>query len=139
MVMGIGVLHLGQGFMDFPGGPPGLPGGLAPALPGGPPDTRGGYTIEVNQCDWRHRARKATWLYIVGVPQDQLPTMPPPREPTHVIAPAKTQAARAAARGRHIPKSQRHITPPLFAAWLVAVARQAGGQKMSGNQADDPQ
>ena len=94
--------------------------------PGEGKDKWGGWTLEVDQCDWGHRARKRTWLYIVGVEPDQLPERPASGAPTHVIAPAKTPAARAAARGRHIPKSQRHLTPPAFAEWLVAVATRAG-------------
>ena len=90
--------------------------------PGELPDSHGGWTLEVNQCDWGHPARKKTWLYIAGVAPHELPPIPPAREPTHVIAPSKTPQARAAARGRHIPKSQRHLTPPAFASWLIELA-----------------
>ena len=93
------------------------------ALPGGgQQDMWGGWSVEVDQCDWGHPARKTTWLYIVGCQPSQMPPQPQPRKPTHVIAPARTAAARAAARGKHIPKSRRHLTPPEFASWLLQVA-----------------
>ena len=41
--------------------------------PGEPPDGWGGYTILVEQCWFGHRARKRTWLYIVGVEPQRLP------------------------------------------------------------------
>lgn len=94
--------------------------------PGGQQDLWGGWTLEVQQCDWGHPARKLTWLYVVGCAPGDLPSMPSPKTPTHVIAPAKSPAAREAARGRHIPKSRRHLTPPQFAAWLLEVAAICG-------------
>ena len=86
----------------------------------------GGWTLEVQQCDWGHLARKLTWLYVVGCAPGELPPMPRTRAPTHVIAPAKSSAAREAARGKHIPKSKRHLTPPKFAAWLLSAASACG-------------
>lgn len=75
------------------------------------PDVCGGYTVEVRQCDWGHRCVKPTWLYIVG--SRQLPEMPARRIYTPGSLPNLIT----------IPRSQRHLTPPLFAAWLVEVAR----------------
>ena len=85
-------------------------------VPGEPPLPSGEYTIEVDQSWWGHPARKRTWLLIAGGPV--LPPLPPPKAPTHVVAPAR--GTREANRGRHLPKSKRHLTPPAFARWLVS-------------------
>lgn len=89
--------------------------------PGAGPDRWGGYTLQVRQVDWGHPCVKSTWLYVVGVDPADLPPMPAPREPTHVIA----TRLRLGAPGRlpDLPKSKRHLTPPAFAAWLVELAR----------------
>lgn len=86
----------------------------------------GGYTIEVDQCDWGHVARKRTWLYIVGVPFDSLPRMPLPRVPTHWASGGRTPSSR---RGSAVPPGinvcsaqQRRRTPPDFARWLIEIA-----------------
>lgn len=93
-------------------------------------DGYGGYTIEVVQCDWGHPARKRTWLYIVGVPRAELPTMPPPREPTHWASGSRTAKRGAVPIGIKVCSAeQRRRTPPDFAAWLVEIARRAGTRK----------
>ncbi len=101
--------------------------------PGELPDAHGGYSIEVAQRDWGHRADKVTWLYVVGCPMAALPTMPepmPPREAwtpsRRVLDPSRLDSDRP--RGTRgvlecLSKTQRHLTPPAFASWLVEVAR----------------
>jgi len=86
--------------------------------PGGMVDRWGGWTMEVDQVRFGHPCRKRTWLYVVGVRRGDLPQLPLMREPTHVICPATNGAG-----AKHLPKSQRHVTPVLFARWLVEVAR----------------
>ncbi len=78
-----------------------------------------GYTIEVDQFHWGHRAEKRTWLYIVGCEPDDLPPIPK-REgsPTHCVRPTK-----AYPRLPSITKPEREKTPPAFATWLVELAR----------------
>lgn len=93
---------------------------LALPKPGDPPDQFGGWTIEVQQCDWGHKARKPTWLYMVGV--RELPPMPPKREPTHVMV----RLLRNGNNWPEVPKRERHLTPPSFAQWLVDAASTAG-------------
>lgn len=83
-------------------------------------DSFGGRTILVHQCDWGHPAQKATWLYVVGAAE--IPPFPPTRAPTHVMV-------RLRRNNNELPelsKRRRHITPPDFALWLVALAASAG-------------
>lgn len=97
------------------------------ALPGQLPDAHGGISLDVNQVDWGHVARKATWLYLVGVRPEAYPRMPR-LEPTHWISGGR---GRTATRN-HTPvppgikvcsAQQRRRTPPAFAEFLVSLAR----------------
>lgn len=73
-------------------------------------DAFGGYTIHINQCDFGHRAQKATWLYIVNCPLEVLPR---PKIELGIPDRTVTQLGRAA----------REHTPPKLAEWLVELAR----------------
>lgn len=99
--------------------------------PGDPPDEWGGYTVDVNQCDWGHVARKPTRLYCVGVPRSELEA-PEPREPTHWCSgrrnpfPRATKGPPPGCAPAHIKfcsMQQRRRTPPDFARYLVKLAR----------------
>lgn len=87
--------------------------------PGEFPDAFGGYTVEIEQFHWGHRAEKRTWLYVVGCGYERLPAFPH-REgsPTHCIRPT-----RAYPRLPSVTKAEREHTPPDLCAWLVDVAR----------------
>lgn len=106
--------------------------------PGCGPDVFGGYTIAVNQSDWGHVARKPTWVYMVGIcPEDVTPAPYPGREPTHWIGGGHDFPGRKS-KSAPIPEGikacsaqQRRRTPPLFAEWLVSLAR-------ASNVASDP-
>lgn len=90
--------------------------------PGAGRDAWGGFTVEVNQCDWGHPARKPTLLYIVGLEgPEALPPMPAPGTPTHCIVRRRNNAHSLP----ELPKKLRHITPPAFAAFLAAIAKSA--------------
>lgn len=89
-------------------------------LPDGFPDKYGGYTLQVDQFHWGHRARKRTWLYIVGCKRVELPLLPHREgEPTYVVATSKRNGLRLP----EMKKSERSNSPIDFAKWLVAIAR----------------
>lgn len=83
-------------------------------------DEWGGFTLQVDQCWWGHKARKSTWLYIVGCEPKNVPPIPLTfAEPEYVVAPSRRPG-----RGpcKHLPKSLREHTPVDFAMWLVKLA-----------------
>ena len=91
-------------------------------LPDGFPDEYGGYTIQVDQFHWGHKARKRTWLYIVGCKRVELPLIPHREgEPTHTVKASKRKGPRLP----EMKKSERSDSPIEFAQWLVRVARLA--------------
>jgi hypothetical protein len=95
----------------------------------GPCDSHGGYTIEVDQVEWGHVARKRTWLYLVGVPREALEDTPfPGREPTRSVSGKRGRPTQAAHPGwrEQLPRcsdTERRRTPPLFAEYLIRLAR----------------
>lgn len=82
------------------------------------PDAFGGVTIGIQQVEWGGPTRKPTWLYCVGC-ADLAPAPFPGRQPIAALAGSR----RDGYTGRHLPKSQRHLTPPMLAAELVRLAR----------------
>ena len=96
-----------------------------------------GFTIEVAQVEWGHVARKVTWLYLVGVPWSAIERPPfPGREPTHWVTSFRSTTSDTPKRykqnGSAVPvgikvcsAQQRRRTPPLFAEYLVRLARSA--------------
>lgn len=88
-------------------------------LPGAPADAWGGYTVALNQVDWGHTCRKATWLYLVRVPRELLIDVPP-QKPTHWIAGNAGQARRYGCKSAS--SQQRTRTPKAFAEYLIYLA-----------------
>lgn len=85
-------------------------------------DQWGGWTLPIVQHWWGHRAKKATWLYIVGVVPMALPDIPLCLgAASHVVA----SSYRGPKTRLEITKAEREHSPPAFAEWLVAVARLA--------------
>src|SRR5690606_12067518 len=77
-------------------------------------DGFGGYTIEVDQVEWGHVARKRTWLYLVGVPREALEAPPfPGREPTHWCSGGGTGRGKTPPGIKIASAQQRRRTPPL--------------------------
>ncbi|MQY50844.1 hypothetical protein [Rhodocyclus gracilis] len=89
-------------------------------LPGKGFDQFGGFTFCLDQHWLGHRARKRTWLYVVGVSPSMLPAF---RlridQPSHVIATSRKKNRNAYPE---CSKAEREHTPAEMAAWLVSVA-----------------
>ena len=88
-------------------------------LPGGLPDEFGGWSIEVDQVAWGHRAREKTWLYVVGVGPRSVAVLRG-GTPTHCVNSRKRDTAL-----KELSAQGRRRTPPAFAAFLVDIARRA--------------
>jgi hypothetical protein len=86
--------------------------------PGELPDSFGGVTVEINQVGWGHQARKSTWVYLVGVRPTAVKAPMPSAAPTHIVS-----TSQGSSQLPEMKKGERHITPPLFAEWLVSLAR----------------
>ena len=93
----------------------------AKALPlGREIDEYGGFTISVDQFWWGHRARKRTWLYIVGCSPAEIPPVPLKFDAiTRVVSWSKRRNGNNL---KPISKAEREQTPPAFAEWLVELA-----------------
>jgi len=88
--------------------------------PGELPDAFGGYTVEMRQVWWGHCCEKLTWLYLVGVPREALEAPPfPDAVATHRV----TNASRGRTELPRCSAFAARATPPLFAEYLVRLAR----------------
>lgn len=95
-------------------------------LPYEEPDQWGGWTMEIDQFHFGHKARKRTWLYVVGT--TDVPLMPyRAGAPSHVVGTSKAQRRAGGPRPKKVKgwctKSEREQSPPKFAEWLVELAR----------------
>ena len=98
------------------------PGMAVLPFPGAGRDAWGGWTLPVDQWWWGHKARKRTWLYIVGVSPADLPGIPYRiGEADYVVG-----STRGRKKLPEISKADRERTPPELAQWLVDVAGAAG-------------
>jgi len=96
---------------------------LALPMPGMGPDQFGGFTVEVNQCEWGHPTRKPTWLYIVGAHISALEAPPfPGRQPTHAVCNGRGQRAKGGEVRQRATAFQARETPVAFASYLVRIA-----------------
>jgi hypothetical protein len=86
----------------------------------------GGWSIELDQRLFGHPARKRTWLYAYGGTPPSLPSLPSgkvvrvyrKRNPD-----GSWSRTPASEHNREISHKAAELTPPLFAAWLVDLAR----------------
>lgn len=92
-------------------------------------DAFGGCTYYVEQVDWGHCARKATWLYVVGLGhslriENLLVSRAGTGTPTHWIAGGAHAKRGARPPGIKACSSERsRRTPPAFADLLIEIAR----------------
>lgn len=95
--------------------------------PGRFPDDYGGWSMEIEQFHFGHRAEKATWLYVVGCDPEDLPPIPE-REgrATHCVRPTRSYP-----RLPSITKAEREHTPLALAEWLVELARRTSVNAMA--------
>lgn len=90
-------------------------------------DEFGGFTLSVDQFWWGHRARKRTWLYIVGCSPCDLPPIPIRFDAiTHGISVAMRRGRKHYKPKPVVSKAEREHTPLKFATWLVEVAKLCG-------------
>ncbi len=90
--------------------------------PGEPVDAWGGFTIEVNQVNWGHKCKKATWLYCVGIdPVLVAAGVRTGRVPTHRI----TNGSRGPTWLPRVGALEARLSPPEFAEWLLSLAATA--------------
>jgi len=83
-----------------------------------------GWTCCVEQGHFGHRARKATWLYAVGV---DLPSLPwgPSSATAFATCPPDTHAQRAAGIVEVLSRRERAATPAPFRDLLIGLAQSA--------------
>lgn len=92
--------------------------------PGDAVDEFGGFSLVVDQIDFGHLARKRTWLYVVGLDRSRVPAWNGWLLPaTHVITNVHGVRKKDPGFRSELGKADRERTPPLFADWLVELAR----------------
>ncbi len=90
--------------------------------PSDPADRFGGRTYEVNQVAWGHRCKKATWIYVVRVPDVVVRAgLRVGGVATHRI----TNGSRGDTSLPRVGALEARLSPPLFAEWLLQLAAQA--------------
>lgn len=85
-------------------------------------DKFGGWTLKIDQHPFGHKARKRTWLYIVGVKPQEIPNYPLSWECVqHFVAWTKAKPG--------LSKPERSATPRLFAEFLIEIAQMANNRR----------
>lgn len=84
-------------------------------------DVFGGWSIQVPQFWWGHRAFKSTWFYVVGCAPGSIPEIP------FVLGDAPCAIGLYSGRDRgkcrkEVSKAEREATPLALARWLVDLA-----------------
>ncbi len=94
--------------------------------PGRGRDKFGGFTVDLNQSWFGHKADKRTWLYVVGCNPADMPDMPfKIGEGTHCVSTSKRNDSfgNKIKDRPELSKADRERTPEAFALWLIEVAR----------------
>lgn len=83
-------------------------------------DTYYGFTLDIDQFWFGHKAKKKTWLYVCGINRVNIPAVPMRLDLiTHVIKTSKYKTTSY----KQSTKKERDATPPDLAYWLVNLAR----------------
>lgn len=80
------------------------------------PDQYGGWTMSIDQKWFGHRARKRTWLYIVGCKAKEIPAYP-------------INLEKAVKTVEDMGQAERERTPRALAEWLVKLAEKINDNK----------
>lgn len=90
-------------------------------LPGQGFDDFGGWSIQLPQFWFGHRAMKSTWLYVVGCAPSNIPVFP------LVLgdAPCVIETSKRGDVRPSVSRPEREATPPAFAQWLFDLASKA--------------
>ena len=99
----------------------------------GKTDSYGGYTLDIDQYWWGHRAQKRTWLYVCGCNPRNVPAIPiklgtAPR----VITNRPGLKSGQPGYRKKVTKRERDATPPELAQWLVELASRCVGPNAAG-------
>jgi len=89
--------------------------------PGEKKDAYGGWTLALDQYWFGHRAKKATFLYIVGCEPKNIPPLPLKLGNPECIlgTPGRRKDGTRRLKYTEISKAEREQTPPEFAKWLI--------------------
>ena len=92
--------------------------------PGDGYDEWDGFTLDVNQSWFGHRAQKRTWLYMCGIKPRMVPKYPfKLGSGTHLITNNKRHPYGTLGWKPEVKRWEREATPIEFAEWLISVAR----------------
>lgn len=83
-------------------------------------DQYGGFTFAIAQSWFGHKARKNTWLYIVGIAPAQLPAFPIVLGEAQYVV---TTGRRTKPWKKEITKAEREHTPDQLARWLIELVQ----------------
>ncbi len=94
-------------------------------------DDYGGWTLQVDQFHFGHKAQKRSWFYIVGCSYSRLPPIPfREGKATHFVTQPPVTKMRGRRRVKGDPdwkpellKWEREVTPTALALWLVETAK----------------
>lgn len=84
-------------------------------LPGENADQWGGWSLSVDQFWFGHKARKRTWLYIVGVSPGKIPAYPLKMDAIEYVV----NGDKGTRWKKEITRKEREHTPPAFAEFLI--------------------